>query len=77
MHPHLTGNKVVACGKFIEALEACHNSGLWNYYTGGCNDVRRQLDKCLHDERMKRSSDHVKEGRRRRKELERVWKSHE
>ncbi|OAV85683.1 hypothetical protein, variant 1 [Puccinia triticina 1-1 BBBD Race 1] len=77
MHPHLTGNKVEACGPIIEALHQCHQSGFWTYYTGGCNDIRRQLDKCLHAERMARSSAHVKEGRKKRQELEKVWKSNE
>ncbi|MBW0526048.1 hypothetical protein O181_065763 [Austropuccinia psidii MF-1] len=75
MHPHLIGDKVEACGPIIEALNKCHNSGLWTYYTGGCNDIRRQLDKCLHAERMARTSAHVKASRQRKKELEQVRKA--
>ncbi|KNZ50077.1 hypothetical protein VP01_460g2 [Puccinia sorghi] len=74
MHPHLTGTKLEACGPIIEALHECHQSGFWRYYTGACNDIRRQLDHCLHAERMNRSSAHVKQARLQRKKLEQVWK---
>lgn len=75
MHPHLTGTKLEACGDIIEALHQCHQSGLWTYYTGGCNDIRRELDRCLHAERITRSSAHVKQSRQKRKELEKIWRS--
>ncbi|PLW22614.1 hypothetical protein PCASD_12212 [Puccinia coronata f. sp. avenae] len=77
MHPHLTGTKLEACGPIISALNECHNRGLWAYYTGGCNDIRRELDKCLHAERMSRSSAHVKEARQNREKLEQKWKANE
>jgi len=74
MHPHLTGTKLEACSDVIAALHECHKSSLWTYYTGGCNDIRNQMNKCLHQERLDRSAKHVKEGVKKRKELEKRWK---
>jgi hypothetical protein len=38
-----------ACRDFFEALELCH-ANVWAKWTGGCNQAKRELNKCLHKE---------------------------
>ena len=39
----------VACREFFDALELCH-ANVWAKWTGGCNQAKRELNKCLHKE---------------------------
>ncbi len=39
----------IACREFFDALELCH-ANVWAKWTGGCNQVKRELNKCLHNE---------------------------
>ena len=41
--------KTVACRDFFNALELCH-ANVWAKWTGGCNQAKRDLNKCLHKE---------------------------
>ncbi|KAF9232144.1 hypothetical protein BU15DRAFT_90732 [Melanogaster broomeanus] len=60
MHPQLS-DKRITCREFIQALDACHTSN-WKRLTGGCNEEKMALNKCLR-----------KEAKRRRK-TEQAWK---
>ncbi|OZJ02487.1 hypothetical protein BZG36_04367 [Bifiguratus adelaidae] len=50
MHPPLAEHKHPACYDLIKALEDCHNSGLFNKFFGGCNQLKLDLNKCLGQE---------------------------
>lgn len=52
--PILSGVLRTACRDFILALEACH-ADTWAKFTGGCNNTKIQLNKCLH-EQVRRAS---------------------
>ena len=39
----------VACRQFFDALQLCH-ANTWTKWTGGCNSIKRELNKCLHNE---------------------------
>ncbi|KII88746.1 hypothetical protein PLICRDRAFT_162137 [Plicaturopsis crispa FD-325 SS-3] len=54
MHPQLTDKKIL-CKEFMQALEACHLDG-WARLTGGCNPQKDQLNKCLRQERIGRTT---------------------
>ena len=46
--PHPSKNlRPSVCKEFFEALELCH-ANVWTKWTGGCNEVKRELNKCLH-----------------------------
>lgn len=40
---------ITVCREFIQALEACHAS-TWSRLTGGCNQQKNSLNKCLRKE---------------------------
>ena len=47
LHPHLHSED---CRKIIEALARCHAEHTWKKYLGACNDLKRELDRCLKKE---------------------------
>ncbi|TWU71150.1 hypothetical protein ED733_001518 [Metarhizium rileyi] len=53
MHPHLHTKNALACEEIIAALEECHNRGFMHKATGGCNDVKDKVNRCLRLERGK------------------------
>ncbi|KAG8950406.1 hypothetical protein FRC03_012860 [Tulasnella sp. 419] len=68
MHVHLSEpQKLSACGDLIQKLDECHNSGFFVKYLGGCNKIRRELDRCLRQERLDRTAKN-KEASKHRKE---------
>ncbi|KAI0262898.1 hypothetical protein BC834DRAFT_971712 [Gloeopeniophorella convolvens] len=54
MHPQAS-EKRLACKDFFEALERCH-ADIWSKWTGGCNEIKRELNKCLHSESVSRAA---------------------
>lgn len=42
-----------ACEDIIASLEDCHAKGFLHKATGGCNDLKAAVDKCLKSERAK------------------------
>ncbi|KAI0303398.1 hypothetical protein B0F90DRAFT_1935311 [Multifurca ochricompacta] len=55
MHPQ-SSEKRIACRDFFDALERCHNIGFRFKWLGGCNQAKRELNKCLHDDSVARSA---------------------
>jgi len=43
------------CKEFFEALELCH-ANVWAKWTGGCNQAKRELNKCLHSDSVARAT---------------------
>ncbi|KDQ59476.1 hypothetical protein JAAARDRAFT_174815 [Jaapia argillacea MUCL 33604] len=72
MHPQSSDKRVV-CREFFQALETCHGSP-WLKFTGGCNTIKIQLNKCLHGESVKRASRNRVEAKVRREKSEKAWK---
>ncbi|KAF8497063.1 hypothetical protein F5888DRAFT_1923743 [Russula emetica] len=54
MHPQ-SSDKKIACREFFDALELCH-ANVWAKWTGGCNEAKRKLNKCLHKESVARAA---------------------
>lgn len=57
----------------MNALDECHARGFLYKAVGGCNDIKRQVNKCLSGERTKRSSKNRETGLQRRHRIESVW----
>lgn len=45
----------VACEEIIAALDECHARGFLIKATGGCNDIKREVTKCLRADRIERT----------------------
>ncbi|KAF7295105.1 COX assembly mitochondrial protein [Mycena indigotica] len=54
MHSQLSDKKIV-CKDFIEALEKCHSNN-WARLLGFCNLQKDELNLCLREERLKRTT---------------------
>ena len=40
-----------ACEEVVAALEECHSRGFMHKALGSCNDMKREVDKCLKEQR--------------------------
>ncbi|PWZ00499.1 UPF0287-domain-containing protein [Testicularia cyperi] len=75
MHPHLVGDrKLEHCAHLIQALNECHAKGWFHKITGGCNDIKHDLNMCLRAERLDRTAQHIQASRENRKKTEQIWK---
>ncbi|KAG2077779.1 UPF0287-domain-containing protein [Suillus decipiens] len=72
MHPQLSDKRIV-CREFIQALDACHVNN-WARLTGGCNEEKDSLNKCLRKERVERSTRNRVQAKEKRLKTEQVWK---
>lgn len=50
MHPPLDLHLHPMCKEVITKFQACHNDHPWAKFLGKCNDMKRELDKCLYEE---------------------------
>lgn len=57
----------------MNALEECHARGFLFKATGGCNDIKREVNKCLSGERAKKSGKNRETALQRRQRIEAVW----
>lgn len=57
----------------MNALDECHARGFLYKAVGGCNDIKRQVNKCLSGERSKKSGRNRETGLQRRQRIEGVW----
>ena len=58
----------------MAALDQCHAQGFLHKMTGGCNDAKREVNKCLRAERLERSAKNREKARERREKIKRTWK---
>ncbi|KAG2034231.1 hypothetical protein BDR03DRAFT_965479 [Suillus americanus] len=72
MHPQLSDKRIV-CREFIQALDACHVNN-WARLTGGCNQEKDSLNKCLRKERLERSTRNRAQAKENRLKTEQAWK---
>jgi COX assembly mitochondrial protein 2 len=64
---------LVGCEEIMNALDECHARGFLFKAVGGCNDIKREVNKCLSGERSKKSGKNRETGLQRRHRIEAVW----
>lgn len=57
----------------MSALDECHARGFLYKAVGGCNDIKREVNKCLSGERQKKSTRNRETSLERRARIEAVW----
>ncbi|KIV86801.1 hypothetical protein PV11_02389 [Exophiala sideris] len=73
MHSHLHTKDNVGCEEIMNALDECHARGFLYKAVGGCNDIKREVNRCLSGERQKKSRKNRETGMERRARIEAVW----
>ncbi|GJE97082.1 COX assembly mitochondrial protein [Phanerochaete sordida] len=71
MHQQLHDKRIV-CKDLIKALEACHLD-TWSRWTGGCNTMKIELNKCLHAQSVKQAAANREKAKVRRERTEKAW----
>lgn len=54
-------------------LEECHDQGFLHKLTGGCNEIKREVDKCLRAERLERQDRNREVAKKKREHIKAVW----
>ncbi|KAJ5754027.1 uncharacterized protein N7511_008180 [Penicillium nucicola] len=73
MHSHLHTPYNVNCEEIMTALDECHAKGFLHKAIGSCNDIKRDVNKCLSGERFERAKRNRDEARGNRKRIEAIW----
>ncbi|ETN42255.1 uncharacterized protein HMPREF1541_04196 [Cyphellophora europaea CBS 101466] len=73
MHSHLHTQDNVGCEEIMNALDECHARGFLYKAVGGCNDIKREVNKCLSGARAQKSGKNRETGLQRRQRIEAVW----
>ncbi|KZZ91992.1 Cytochrome c oxidase biogenesis protein Cmc1-like protein [Ascosphaera apis ARSEF 7405] len=73
MHSHLHTPQNINCEEIMTALDECHAKGFLYKAVGGCNDVKREVNRCLGQERRARVQRNNDSGLKKRKEIEKLW----
>ena len=60
---------MLACEDVIAALEECHSKGFMHKASGGCNDLKDKVDKCLREERSKMQAENRATARAKRDKI--------
>lgn len=58
----------------MNILDECHARGFIYKVFGGCNQAKRDVNKCLRAERLERSKANREKGRAMRERIEKAWK---
>lgn len=74
--PHTSANPLAPtdCESIMIALDECHARGFLYKAVGGCNEVKREVNRCLGRERAARSAANRAQARQSRREIEQIWK---
>lgn len=54
-------------------LEECHDRGFLHKLTGGCNDIKSEVNKCLRAERIERQDRNREVARIKREKIKAIW----
>ncbi|KAJ5305986.1 hypothetical protein N7508_005001 [Penicillium antarcticum] len=73
MHSHLHTPYNVNCEEIMTALDECHAKGFIHKAIGSCNDIKRDVNKCLSGERYERAKRNRDQARGNRKRVEEIW----
>lgn len=66
-------NPPLDCEEIMTALDECHARGFLYKAIGNCNDIKRDVNKCLSEERYARAKQNRDQARERRKRVEKLW----
>ncbi|KAJ5683532.1 hypothetical protein N7462_006697 [Penicillium macrosclerotiorum] len=73
MHSHLHTPYNINCEEVMTALDECHARGFIYKALGNCNDIKRDVNKCLSAERFDRAKRNRDEARSNRRRIEEIW----
>ncbi|KAJ5721513.1 UPF0287-domain-containing protein [Penicillium malachiteum] len=73
MHSHLHTPYNINCEEIMTALDECHARGFLYKALGNCNDIKRDVNKCLAAERFDRAKRNRDEARSNRRRIEDIW----
>ena len=65
--PHL------GCEEVMLLLEECHDQGFLHKLTGGCNEIKREVNKCLRAERLERQDRNREVAKKKREHIKAIW----
>jgi COX assembly protein 2 len=57
----------------MTALDECHARGFLWKVMGQCNDIKREVNRCLGAERMERAKRNREKARDKRSRIEKIW----
>lgn len=77
MHPLLDKDRFNNCEDLIDALEECHRSPFYETFLGKCSDIKLQLSKCLHENRLANDREQILQRREKNKVLDEKKKQRE
>lgn len=66
-------NQRIGCEEIMNALDECHARGFLYKAVGGCNDIKREVNKCLSGARAQKSGKNRETAVQRRLRIEEVW----
>lgn len=58
----------------MQILDECHAQGFLHKVIGGCNNAKREVNKCLRAERLERTARNRREAKRKNEAIKAVWK---
>ncbi|KAL1970441.1 hypothetical protein VTN77DRAFT_4085 [Rasamsonia byssochlamydoides] len=73
MHSHLHTPENANCEEIMTALDECHARGFLWKALGQCNDIKREVNRCLGAERYERAKRNREKAREKRQRIERIW----
>lgn len=57
----------------MNALDECHARGFLWKATGQCNDIKRDVNRCLGAERLQRAKNNREQAMEKRSRIEKIW----
>lgn len=72
-HDNSTNGVSTDCEEIMTALDECHARGFLHKALGNCNDIKRDVNKCLAAERYQRAKKNRDQARDNRKRIEKIW----
>ncbi|PYH49972.1 COX assembly mitochondrial protein [Aspergillus saccharolyticus JOP 1030-1] len=73
MHSHLHTPDNINCEEIMTALDECHAKGFLHKALGNCNDIKRDVNKCLSEQRYMRAKKNRDQARENRRRIEKIW----
>ncbi|KAJ5115251.1 hypothetical protein NUU61_001010 [Penicillium alfredii] len=61
------------CEEIMTALDECHAQGFLHKAIGSCNDIKRDVNRCLAGERYDRAKRNRDQARSNRRRIEEIW----
>jgi COX assembly protein 2 len=74
MHSHLHAATALPCHEIIAALEECHARGFMHKALGNCSNMKREVNRCLGEQRSKNTAKNREKAREKRQGVVSAWK---